>query len=75
MNLSQAKINKLCEITSVQVEDFATQIRLMELGLTFGTKIKLVRKSCLKKTLLVVFVNSCFTLKENLASKIEVRYV
>ncbi len=74
MDLFQAKLNTMCVIKSVNISDFETKIRLMELGLTFGTKIKVKHKSGLKKTLLVIFAGSCFTLKDNLAKQIEVDY-
>lgn len=74
MNLSQAKLNTMCVVQNVAVKDFNFKIRLMELGLTAGTKIEVKHKSSLKKTLLVVFAYSCFTLKENLAKEIEVTY-
>lgn len=74
MNLSQAKINTQCVVKSVNVKDYNTKIRLMELGLTEGTKIVVKHKSVLKKTLLVSFAWSCFTIKDNIASQLEVEY-
>lgn len=75
MNLSQAKINTPCVVKSVEVKDQSTQIRLMELGLTAGTKIVVKHKSVLKKTMLISFAWSCFTIKDNIASQVEVEYV
>lgn len=75
MKLSNVKLNTDCVIKSVDVKDEKTKIRLMELGLVEKTKVKVERKSILKKTLLIVFNSTCFTLKENLASEIEVNYV
>ena len=74
MNLSQAKLNTECVVQNVAVKDVNFKIRLIELGLTPGTKIKVKHKSALKKTLLVVFACTCFTLKENIAKEIEVIY-
>lgn len=74
MNLSKAKLNTECIVQNVAVKDTNFKIRLMELGLTPGTKIKVKHKSALKKTLLVVFACTCFTLKENIAKEIEVIY-
>lgn len=75
MNLSQAKLNTVCVVKSLSLTDTETKIRLMELGITPGTKIKVKHKSGLKKTLLIIFASSCFTLKDNLAKGIEVTYV
>ena len=74
MNLSQAKINTPCAIKSIKIKDENFKIRLMELGLVVGTQIMVKHKSLLKKTLLVFFPNSCFTLKENIAKEIDVVY-
>lgn len=74
MKLSQAKINNKCIVKSVEVKDEKTKIRLMELGLIGGCEIYVSKKSALKKTLLIIFCSSCFTLKENIAEEIEVVY-
>lgn len=74
MSLYEVKLNTTCKIEEVAVKDYKTKIRLMELGLVEGTKIYVKHKSVMKKTLLVVFDNSCFTLKENLAKEIAVKY-
>lgn len=75
MKLSNVKIATDCVVKSIDVEDEKMKIRLMELGVVVGVKIRVEKKSVLKKTLLVVFNNSCFTLKENFAKKIMVNYV
>lgn len=75
MELSNAKISTDCVIKSINIDDEKMKFRLMELGVIVGAKIRVERKSILKKTLLVVFNNSCFTLKENFAKKIKVHYV
>ena len=74
MKLSDAKLNKEYVITSVDVENEKTRFRLMELGLVSGCKIRIEKKSIFKRTLLVVFSSTCFTLKTNLACQIEVCY-
>ena len=74
MNLYAVKLNVNCLIKSINVKDERTKIRLMELGVIDGAKIKLIKKSVLKKTFLVEFNSTCFTLKENLAKEIEVVY-
>ena len=74
MNLSEAKLNSKLTINSVNVQNEKTKIRLMELGLVEGCEIVVERKSIFKKTLLIVFCATCFTLKDNLAKEIEVEY-
>ena len=74
MTLNDVKLNTECIIKQVEVIDEKTKIRLMELGLVEGSVVKVNRKSILKKTLLIIFNFSCFTLKDNLARKIMVDY-
>ena len=75
MNLSEVKLNTNCVIKSVDVKEEKTKLRLMELGLIEGCVVKVSKKSILKKTLLIIFNSSCFTLKDNLAKEIVVNYV
>ncbi len=74
MNLFEAKLNTECRVLKINIEDSNTKLRIMELGLIEGVKIKINKKSIFKKTLLIVFCSSCFTLKENFAKQIEVEY-
>ena len=74
MNLSDVKLNTNCVIKSVVIKDEKTKIRLMELGLVEGCVVKVNRRSVLKKTLLIIFNSTCFTLKDNLARDIMVNY-
>ncbi len=74
MNLFEAKLNSLCKVQSVDILDRPTKIRLMELGLVIGSNVKVIKKSILKDTLLIVFNSTCFTLKSNLAREIVVTY-
>ena len=74
MNLNEIKLNTNSVVTAVNIKDEQTRIRLMELGIFEGTIIRVVKKSTFKKTLLVVFNSTCFTLKDNLAKEIEVKY-
>lgn len=74
MNLFEAKINSLCKVENLEISDEPTKIRLMELGLVVGANVKVIKKSMLKDTLLIVFNSTCFTLKANLASGILVKY-
>lgn len=74
MNLNEVKLNANCLIKSINLQDEKTKIRLMELGLITGTKILVKNKSILKKTLLVFFNYSCFTIKDDIAKNIVVDY-
>ncbi len=74
MTLNEVKLNTPCLIKQINDMDEKTKIRLMELGIVENTKILVKARSVLKKTLLVVFNNSCFTIKENVASAIVVNY-
>ena len=74
MNLSEVKLNANCLIKSINLQDEKTKIRLMELGIIEGTRILVKNKSILKKTLLVVFNYSCFTIKDDIAKNIVVDY-
>jgi len=74
MSLYDAKLNTDCIIVDIDIDDDKMKIRLMELGLTAGTRLKVTHKSIGKKTLLVVFHSSCFTLKDNIAKAVKVNY-
>ena len=74
MNLSEVKLNKICVVTNVNILDDLTKIRIMELGVVINTKILVKHKSIFKKTLLIIFNNSCFTISANIAKGIEVKY-
>lgn len=74
MSLSDAKLNTNCIIKSIDIKDEKTKIRLMELGLVEGSVVQVSRRSVLKKTLLIIFNASCFTIKDNLAREIMVNY-
>ena len=74
MSLSEVKLNTNCVIKTVDVQDEKTKIRLMELGLVEGCSVQVVKRSVLKKTLLIIFNSTCFTLKDNLARNIMVNY-
>lgn len=74
MVLSEVKLNTNCVVKNINISDELTKIRIMELGIVCNTKIMVKHKSMLKKTLLVAFNNSCFTIKENIAKQIEVLY-
>ena len=74
MNLNVAKLKTKCLVKDIKIIDEKTKFRLMELGLTKGTLVEVAKRSVLKKTLLIIFNASCFTLKSNLASEIVVVY-
>ena len=74
MTLMEAKLNTQCVVKEINISDEKTKIRILELGLMSGVKVQVKHKSLLKKTLLIVFENSCFTLKENIAKSIVVNY-
>ncbi len=74
MSLSEIKLNAPAVVKEINIIDKKIKFRLMELGLNVGTKILVKNRSVMKRTLLVVFNSSCFTLKENLARDIVVNY-
>ena len=75
MNLNEAKLNTKCVIKEINIKEEKTKIRLMELGLIDGTVVQVYRKSVLKKTLLIIFNSTCFTIKDTFAKEIIVNYV
>jgi len=75
MDLTEAKLNTNCKIIQMDIENEKVKIRLMELGLNVGTILKVEKKSALKQTLLLVFNNSCFTLKRDIAKFLKINYV
>lgn len=74
MNLFDVKIGVDCIVKKINISDEKTKLRIMELGINKNTKIKIYKKSILKKTMLVIFHSTCFTLKDNLAKEIVVEY-
>ena len=74
MFLSDVKLNTECVIKEIYVADEKIKTRLMELGLINGCIVKVKKKSVLKKTFLIIFNSTCFTLKDNLAREIMVEY-
>lgn len=74
MSLYDVKLNTACKIKSLNILDEKTKIRLMELGLIEDCVVMVKKKSFLKQTLLIVFNSSCFTLKDEIAKSIMVKY-
>ncbi len=75
MNLNQVKLNTNCIVKDVLIPEQKTKIRLMELGLIKGVNVIVKNRSMLKKTLLIIFNSSCFSLNADIAKYIEVNYV
>ena len=74
MTLVEAKLNANCIVESVDIADEKTRIRLLELGLNKGSIVIVKKFSLLKKTLLITLNGACFTLKDELAKGVKVKY-
>ena len=75
MSLLDVKLNTECVVKDIIADDEKTSLRLMELGVLVGSKIIVKNKSSFKKTLLVFFNSTCFTIKDEIAKSIMVNYV
>ena len=74
MKLSDCDINTKCEIVAVDVKDMKMKIRLCEIGFFVGGRVEVLRKSALKKTILISVLDCAFAIKLDVAKDIEVRY-
>mgnify|MGYP003292246689 CR=1 FL=1 len=74
MTLNQAKKNTLCCVVDCNTSDQSLKLRLYEIGFFVGAKVKILSYSLGRKTLLVKVLDSCFAIKNNIASVIEVKY-
>lgn len=74
MDLTQAKLSTNVKIKNIEIKDEKIRLRLKELGLFEGVLLKVKKRSLNKKTFLIHFNNTCFTLSGNLAKEIEVEY-
>ena len=74
MTLNDVKLKADCIIKSINIEDDKIKIRLMELGLIDGCVVNVNRRSVLKRTMLIIFNSTCFTLKDSLAKQVVVEY-
>lgn len=74
MTLKNCEINKDCIVKSININDAKVKLHLYEIGFFVSSKIKVLKKSFLKKTLLVAVLDSCFAIKSNMAEYIEVEY-
>lgn len=72
MKLNEAKVNKNYVVSKIEIPNKKTYFRILELGLNKNIKISIKKKSMLKKSLLVAFAHSCFTLGMDIAKYIEV---
>lgn len=75
MSLIDVKLNTECVVKNIVSTNDKTSLRLMELGIIEGSKIIVKNKSSFKKTLLVFFNSTCFTIKDEIAKSIMVNYV
>ena len=75
MTLEQCELKRDVEIISLNGLDMKLKIRLYEIGFFPSSIIQVLNKSYSKKTLLVQVLDSCFTLKNDIAKFIEVGYV
>ena len=74
MNLQNCRKNQDLIIISLDILDLKLKTRLYELGFIPNSKIRLLNNSFFKRTLLVQVLDSCFTIKANIAKLIEVEY-
>lgn len=74
MTIYDCKQSDVCIITKLNINDTKLKLRLYEIGFYVGSKIKVLNKSFLNKTLLVNVLDSCFAIKGEVAKLIEVKY-
>lgn len=74
MKLNECVLNANCRVINIDMEDKKLKLRLQEIGFFRGSIIKVLKKSSLRKTLLVKVLNSCFAIKLSMALKIQVEY-
>jgi len=74
MKLSDCPKNQELKVILVNILDEKFKLRLYEIGFYQGSKIKVLKTSALKQTLLVKVLDSCFALKLDIAQNIEVDY-
>lgn len=74
MTLNDCEVNKNCKIVKLNIIDTKIKLRLYEIGFFKNSQIILLNKSFLKNTFLVYLLDSCFTIKREMAECIEVEY-
>ena len=72
MSIYDCNKNEEYFIKQVNINDDKLKLRLYEIGFFVGSKIKVLNKSFLNKTLLVYVLDSCFAIKGEVAKLIEV---
>lgn len=75
MTLLNCDLDRKCCIVLVNVEDEKLRVRLMEIGFYLSGIVTVIKRSILKKTILVEVLDSCFAIKSDMAKFIEVEYV
>jgi Fe2+ transport system protein FeoA len=74
MTVEQCECGIELSIISLNIDNRKLKLRLYEIGFFVGSKIKVLKRSFLKKTLLIHILDSCFILKSSIAKMIEVEY-
>ena len=74
MTICDCNKNQEYYIKQLNIEDDKLKLRLYEIGFFVGSKIKILNKSFLNKTLLINVLDSCFAIKADVAKLIEVDY-
>ena len=74
MMLYDCKKNKPCKVISISLENEMLKLRLYEIGLFPSSVVKVLKHSCLKNTMLVSVLDSCFVIKSDMAKMVEVEY-
>ncbi|MFQ6723879.1 MAG: FeoA family protein [Clostridia bacterium] len=74
MNLKNSELHRDLKVLSLNITEPKLMLRLYELGIVPGFKIKILNMSCLKKTMLIKVLDSCFIIKASVAEMIEVEY-
>lgn len=74
MNLKNCQKNTLLRVISINLDDLKLKLRLYEIGFFPSSIIQILKYSSLKNTMLVQVLDSCFAIKANIASGIEVEY-
>ncbi len=74
MKLQDCKKNENLKIVTINIDDDKLKLRLYEIGFFPSSKIKILNTSSVKNTMLVQVLDSCFAIKREVASRIEVEY-
>ena len=75
MILNDCDKGKSLRVLSINIDDKKLKLRLYEIGIFESSNIEILATSFFKKTLLLKVLDSCFAIKSDVASKIEVEYV